>query len=724
MCPPLKGNRVKIPDCPAAVSLYYIRCAHPKFATGKFFREGVRTGQVRRPARPFGMYSPEEGPGVRNFFQLISMKYRLPCTILAAWVLSVCHASAQTDTSSMRHQEHDPIPIVNYRYRSGASVQRMSHGDIKPLPVTKIADALRLMNSVNIKDYGGIGGLQTVSVRGLGASHTLINYDGIQISNTQAGQVDISRFNFNDGQVLQLEIGGAGYMATAREYASPATINIQTGKPNFREGRRDAVSATLRAGSFGLIGTCAQWAHKLSDRAYIKADGEIMSANGEYPFTLTNYKTVTRERRINSDVLSCHGEICYSLETLPDELKLKAYAYKSDRGLPGSVVLYNKTANERLMDRNCFFQGSFRHKFGNILTAKLYAKANYSNSLYTDRNVKYLDGLLEENSTQKELYLSEVLNVKIPKLRSFATLSIDQTHSTLESSIKNCPMPSRNTLQGALEYGVRFLDAFSCRLIGIYTRVRENVETGKHFQDLDKWTPTVKICRDSYHRFVPSVAVTYKNTFRVPTFNELYYTSLGTTGLVPEKAQEFQLDISWKKDFSLALYRNYVIDKIVAIPTTYVWKMANYGKVEITGVDLSAGRQLKSEYVDFAISCKYTYQKALNLNEKNPKLYGGQIPYTPPHSGSCFISADTRIIAISCSALWSGKRYAAEYNIPDNEMDAYVEFSASVSRDFRIRQSDFSAKLSCINLADRQYDVIRYYPMPGRQWRMELIFKL
>ncbi|MCQ2253206.1 MAG: TonB-dependent receptor [Bacteroidales bacterium] len=649
------------------------------------------------------------------------MNYRLLCAIPAAWLVSLCNVYAQKgDTLIM----HNPIPIVNYRYRNNASVQRMSQEDIKPLAVTKIADALKLMNSVNIKDYGGIGGLQTVSVRGLGASHTLINYDGIQISNTQAGQVDISRFNFNEGQVLQLEIGSAGYLATAREYASPATINIQSSKPNFRDGHSDAVSASLMTGSFGLVGTCAQWAHKLSNYGYIKADGEITTANGEYPFTLTNYKTVTRERRINSDVLTYHGEVSYSMDNYLNELNLKAYAYKSDRGLPGSVVLYNKTANERLMDKNCFFQGSFRHRFGDILTAKMYAKANYSNSLYTDRNVKYQDGLLTENSTQKELYLSEVANVKIQKIRSFATLSIDETHSTLESNIKNCPMPSRNTLQGALEYGGKLLDIFNYRLIGIYTRVREKVETGKHFQDLDKWTPTVKIYRDFNNSFIPSVAVTYKNTFRVPTFNELYYTSLGTTGLVPEKAQEFQLDLDWDRHFALAIYRNYVKDKIVAIPTTYVWKMRNYGQVDITGVDLSASHKFTLGAAGLIVNCKYTYQEALNTHDKNPKLDGGQIPYTPLHSGSNSLILNTKFVNIGYSSVWSGKRYFDKYNIPDNEMDPYIEHTVSLSHEFNVGEWRMSAKVSCINIADLQYDVIKYYPMPGRNWRIQLNFTL
>lgn len=650
------------------------------------------------------------------------MNYRLPCAIVAAWLMPFCAAFAQSDTASMRHREHGEVTVTAQKARALNSSRRISYADIKPLAVSTLADALKLVNSVNIKDYGGIGGLRTVSVRGLGASHTLINYDGIQISNTQAGQVDISRFNFSEGQLIDLRIARAGYLSTAREYASPATLSISMSAPEFRKGRREALSLVMRAGSFGYFGTDAVYSHKISDTQSLKLGVGFTAANGEYPFTLRNYKTVTRERRINSDVLSCRGELDYYADFIGSQLKIKAYAYQSHRGLPGSVVLYNRAANERLRDRNAFFQGSFRKNICDFLIAKIYAKANYSNSLYEDSNVKYSDGKLTENSTQKELYASEVLRASFPKIVNSITFSLDETHSTLESNIRNCPQPHRNMLQSAVDVWRKFGDCLSMNLIGVYTRVREHVAAGSHFRNLDKWRPTVRLAYLPDGEWIPSVSLAYKNTFRVPTFNELYYTSLGTTGLVPEQAQEFQLDLGWQF-LSVSAYRNYVKDKIVAIPTTYVWKMANYGKVKITGFDFSADKHLPLAAININLNAKYTYQKALNLNDKNPELYGGQVPYTPVHSGSYSVSADCRIITLGYSAVWSGKRYSAEYNIADNEVDAYIEHSISASRDFRIRNSEFSAKISCINLADRQYDVIRYYPMPGRQWQLTLSFK-
>gem|GEM_PF-5744895 len=33
-------------------------------------------------------------------------------------------------------------------------------------------------------------------------------------------------------------------------------------------------------------------------------------------------------------------------------------------------------------------------------------------------------------------------------------------------------------------------------------------------------------------------------------------------------------------------------------------------------------------------------------------------------------------------------------------------------------------KLSCINITNKQYDIIKYYPMPGRQFQLHISYYL
>ena len=75
-------------------------------------------------------------------------------------------------------------------YKSTIPSQILSGRLLQQLSTTSISDAARYFSGVLIKDYGGVGGLKTISVRSLGASNTGILYDGLPVSNTQTGQID------------------------------------------------------------------------------------------------------------------------------------------------------------------------------------------------------------------------------------------------------------------------------------------------------------------------------------------------------------------------------------------------------------------------------------------------------------------------------------------------------------------------------------------------------
>ena len=100
---------------------------------------------------------------------------------------------------------------------SAVPVQVMTGQDISQLGIQNMADAVRRFAGANVRDYGGIGGLKTVSVRNMGAAHTAVSYDGVTVSNCQAGQIDIGRFSLDNVSLLSLSIGqGEDMLQSAR----------------------------------------------------------------------------------------------------------------------------------------------------------------------------------------------------------------------------------------------------------------------------------------------------------------------------------------------------------------------------------------------------------------------------------------------------------------------------------------------------------------------------
>lgn len=77
------------------------------------------------------------------------------------------------------------------------------------------------------------------------------------------------------------------------------------------------------------------------------------------------------------------------------------------------------------------------------------------------------------------------------------------------------------------------------------TYITETVETGDRPDDISKINPSLSMSVKPWADRQLYVRLMYKSTFRVPTFNDLYYYRLGSRTLRPEKADEFDIGLTW-----------------------------------------------------------------------------------------------------------------------------------------------------------------------------------
>lgn len=152
------------------------------------------------------------------------MNYKKADTVLPIIVLML------SLTASLRAQDGIPelpadtlgeVVVTADRIREIVPAQKLSGEQLQRLSSNSIADALRYFSGVQIKDYGGIGGLKTVNIRSLGSQHVGVFYDGIQISNAQNGTVDLGKFSMDNMEVLSVYNGQkSDIFQSARDYAS------------------------------------------------------------------------------------------------------------------------------------------------------------------------------------------------------------------------------------------------------------------------------------------------------------------------------------------------------------------------------------------------------------------------------------------------------------------------------------------------------------------------
>ena len=663
------------------------------------------------------------------------------------WLLFPCMLSAQnvqhTDTIKPRTIQEVTVTekYISSEVRSTAPLQILTSKSIEGLNVLQVSDAVKYFSGVTVKDYGGIGGLKTISVRSLGGNHTAVSYDGITLTDNQTGQIDLGRFSLDNVDMISLNSGQSdNIFQPARLFASASVLNIRTLSPVFTDNKRINGKVSMKSGSFGLLNPTIWLAGKLSRKVSATFSGEWLSADGKYPYTLhygqSAKDSTSKETRQNTDVRNVRVEgALYANFTEKENGYIRGYFYQSERGLPGPTILYNNesSSKQRIWDNTFFTQAHYEKEFSRFWVFQSNAKFNSGYTHYLDPGYLGTEGKRENVYRQKEYYGSGSVLYRALDNLSFSA-STDGAWTTLTSDASDFAFPTRLSWLSAVaaKYVTNRVLATASILS---TEVYESVKNGNAATDYHKLSPYVSVSVKPFEGTDLRIRVFYKNIFRLPSFNDLYYANVGNQDLKPEKTNQVNLGLTynlsinnWLPLLSLTLdgYHNDVTDKIVAYPNkdTFSWTILNYGKVVIDGLDMTAETTLQPwKKVGILLGTNYTYQRALNVTSRTDGNYDNQLPYTPRVSGSGKAGIITPWINISYSLLWSGHRYAVNQNYIENRLPAYYDHSLSVSRSFQCKTGLIHLNLEVLNLMDTNYEIVKWFPMPGRSFRATISLK-
>ncbi len=625
--------------------------------------------------------------------------------------------------------------------------QRLAGGRLEALSSYSVADALRYFSGVQIKDYGGVGGLKTIDVRSMGTNHMGVFYDGIQLGNAQNGLVDLGRFSLENVEEIALYNGQkAQIFQSARDFGTSGSVYIKTRRPKFDDNKRFNLRCIVKGGSFGMINPAVVWEQRWSECLSSSLSAEYMGATGRYKF---RYRRVlpsgvvawdTTAVRQNGDIAAVRLEGSVFGRYRRGTWYAKGYYYDSERGIPGAIVNNVWRFAQRQWDRNAFVQGQWIHHVSDRYKFQLSAKYAYDRLrfLNPDTTLMYLDNVF----AQHEFYLSTAHHLRIARGWE-ANMSVDYQYNSLSANLADFKYPKRNSLLVAFasqyEWG-RFKALAS--LLGTNVFDVSLTESAS----LSRWTPAVYLSYALIRGGDTELALRafYKKIFRMPTFNDLYYTEVGNAHLDPEDTQQFDLGgiltrdwyRGWLRHIEVKAdgYYNMVDNKIVAIPKgsgQYRWMMMNIGKVRIAGVETTAETVVRPHRsLGLTLCANYTYQRAMDMtdpedNDVYAGTYGGQIAYIPRHSGSVVANLAWRGLSINYSFVYVGERYHTSANIRENYEQPWYTHDLSLSyrhifAKWRGRVGlprCVTVALECNNVFDQQYEVVLNYPMPGRNWK-------
>ena len=650
-----------------------------------------------------------------------------------------CPMYAQHESlDSMQHVD-EVVVTQQLTYREVIPSQTLKGDALHRLSSLSVADALRYFSGVQLKDYGGVGGLKTVNVRSMGSHHIGVFYDGVEVGNAQNGVVDLGQFSLDNVEEISLYNGQkSAIFQPATEFGNAGSVYIRTRRPKFDEGDHRHLRIAIRGASADMLRISSLWEERISASLCSSLNAEVLSSSGKYKF---------RYRRKNAD-----GSVAYDTTAVRHNgdiwavrlegnlhglfngggWHLKGYTYHSQRGIPGAIVSNVWRRGERQGDHNNFVQFSGQKAVSQIFSTRWLAKYAYYDTHYVNRDSTSRH--VDNRYRQQEAYLSSSNVVELLPGWS-ASASYDFRFTTLRADIPLFAYPHRftNMMSVATAYNHR---RFSIQASLLGNAIKDHTHTLASRKSTQTLTPAFFMNVAPFPTVPMTLRAYVKKSFRMPTFNDLYYTDMGNAALKPESAIQYNVGVTYSNksqphttqvSLSMDTYYNTVHDKIVAYPKgqQFRWTMLNLGRVHIKGIDVEAQTITQlSQMWRLDVRAQYTYQDARDVTNPTDTYYHHQIPYVPWHSGSVVVGVASDRWTLDYSFIYVGKRYNQQENIRYNYMQPWYTNDVHASYTFRWGKTQCRLTAEVNNLLNQDYDVILNYPMPRRNYAMGLTIEI
>lgn len=633
-------------------------------------------------------------------------------------------ATSVTATDTLVVKELQGVEVVEtsrtHEAYSSVPLRIWDSSDLLQRGVTDLSDVLQRIPGINLRDYGGAGGMKTMGVRGFSSAHTGIKFNGVVLNESQTGAVDLSRYTLNNVSALQLTVGDTqDVLVSARQLASVAVLSIETLHATF-DNQQPHLLSQFRIGSFGLVNPFFRYDWVLNQRFVLSASGEYTYYEGNYPFLLRNGIFTTHERRTHNRMNEGRGQFDFAWKVGQNgRLTGTLFYYNSYKLLPGIVYFYSALSGEKLHEENAFTQLQWQQSSNDgRWRVRIQGKWNWFATHYRDELA--VGNVHDADYNQREAYISGAVSYQ-PISQFFVGYAADYFFNNLSSSLSTDVRPYRNSLLQSLsvKYVTSRFIAISRLLLSVYDNGAYRGIAGR---DAQRLSPSLSFSWKVFPIEQLYLRAAYKNIFRMPTFNENYFYHFGSPSLDPESTQQYTLGLTWQHQFAhawqalftLDSYTNRVTNQIVAVPyNMFVWTNINLGKVNSSGVELTTQQTFtitpRQQCLFYA---SYSFQHTVDCTDRTTDSYHKQLAYLPKHIASASVTWLNSLVNLSVSAVGMSKRWATHAHYGGTSLKSYGTIGLSAYRTFSLRNSSFMVRGEVKNLFGQQYELVANYPMP------------
>lgn len=566
-----------------------------------------------------------------------------------------------------------------------AAATVVTRAEIEQRAARDVAEVLREVPGVVISRSGSAGRATSLFTRGSNSNHTLVLWNGIEITNPYFAGYDWGRFSTVG--VEQVEVVRGPYSALYGSDAVAGVVNVLTNP------LKSELRASLEGGGHGLL------------------NGNVAAAYVAGPATLSlAYETREDDGFARNDDFaqdSLSGTVRWKA-TSTLSLGLSARHTSYDLGIPT-----NTNANG-----DALVPSPSRRQDGNETQIAIPIEQTLGNFSYeltlaeSRRDDRFVDpddpfGLVEtvtESSTRRARLATRL------KTASFGTLVAGGEYERAE--VDDFTNFGANLDRNRRTEKSLFVED---RLTHTLNRGRLELSAGARWDHFDTFgselSPRVAA---AFIAGPGKIRAGYGEAFRAPAIGELYFPFFGNRELEAERSRSFELGYDHnlhRGPLSVTLFRADYDDLIVFDLVTN--RFGNVGRANAQGVEVGIQQALTA---NFDASLSYTYTETEEEGADRP------LARRPKHSGSLFVAYRIGAIHTNVSLLHQGARADVLPIFPYGRVtnEAYTTVDANV----QYRLGRFTPFVKVENLLDEEYEEVLGYPSPRRRASVGLRFTL
>ena len=565
-----------------------------------------------------------------------------------------------------------------------------------------LAELLWVSPSVTLKDYGN---LATIGLRGANTEQTLVLLDGVRLNSAQDNLFDLTTMPLALAQRVEVVRGNNSALYGANSIGG--LVNVITPEPE-----RLGAKATAGIGSFGkryLQATHSNWSDPL---------GYVVAASLNRTGDSFSYRDTsdTVHERFNSDInsqdvmakgvfaqgrhrVSLLGEYNITRRGEPGPTFWPADSARMDdyRGIVHLSYDVQETDDARLESR--LYQHQYWRHYWNPDTL----------SWVNDTHVTSVSGITAKQTTHLAHWATAIVGLEGER---------EQFRSTAVGG------PMRWTGSGWAEARLRWL-TFDIVPMARFDWLNDS-----------RQRPDSTLTRSNTRVISPKLSISYSDaawlnfyasvgrSFRAPTFNELYWPedqwTKGNPHLRPEWATSADLGVSARYESLLSgrlgLWHSFLTDLIQWQPdSAYVYSPVNLDTATITGAEVELN--VSSRHAGVAGNATYMLARSQDMD----------LIYRPRLSFSVSHWAGWERARLNWDVRYTGLRYTTPDTLPPNSTNSlpgFLSFDVGLAFSPTFGRVATSLRGGIRNLFDKQYEVMKGYPVPGRNWYAELELKL